>query len=204
MPFRRPPSLLLALLLAAFAAGCDSGDGGGIGVAIGGGEPNGTDVAFVRAMGPHQREAAAMADAARRRAARVELREVARSIAGDRASEAGTVAALARELRGRSPGTARMTRNRADLRQLRDPTSFDHRFMVMMIRNLEDGVAMAEEERDEGRDPRVKKLAEDVLESHKEDLEKLRRWLHTWYGESPVPGDEPDGGGGGAPSDPPV
>lgn len=200
---RRPPSLLALLLLAALAAGCGGGEELRLGLAADVGEPNATDVAFVRAMGPHQREAAAMAALARRRAGRVELRSIARKIATDRGVDALALRRLARDLRGRSAGGARMARDRADLRQLRDAVSFDHRFMEMMIRNLEDAVAMAQQERDLGSDGRVKRLAAEMLERQTRHLEALRRYLRTWYGESPVPGDR-DGGGGGAPTDPPL
>jgi uncharacterized protein (DUF305 family) len=191
---------LLLALAAAVAAGC--GGGGeqlGLDLAGGVGDPNATDVAFLRAMAPHQQEAAEMVALARRRAARMELREVARKIAADRGTETLKIRRLARELRGHAPGTAPLTRTRADIRQLRDAVSFDHRFMEMMIRNLEDAVAMAELEQDRGGDARVKRLARQVEESHERDLERLRRYLRTWYGEAPIPGDRDGGGGGGAP-----
>lgn len=203
MPCRRLPSFfVLALVVAAVPAGC--GDGGGaleLG-AVGRVDPNETDVAFVRALAPQRREAAEMARLGRKRAGRVELRQFARSFLrrGDQDLELGQ---LTREFAGRSPGRERMTRDRADPRRLRDAVSFDHSFMEMMIHSFEDAVAMAEVEQDRGRDPRVERLANSIRESGNRDLEALRRWLHTWYGESPVPGDR-DGGGGGAPTDPPV
>jgi uncharacterized protein (DUF305 family) len=86
-----------------------------------------------------------------------------------------------------------------DARRLRDAVSFDHEFMVQMIRAHEHAVAAAEVERDRGGDPNLKRLAGEVLEWRGKDLEQLRRWLHTWYGESDVPEEgppDPSGPGG--------
>jgi uncharacterized protein (DUF305 family) len=188
------------LACAAIAAGCGNDSGElGLDLAGGVGDPNATDIAFVRAMAVHQREAAELVALARRRAGRMELREIARKIAADRGTEVLRIRRLQRELRGHSPGTARMPRSRADVRQLREAVSFDLRFMEMMIRNLEDALAMAELEQDRGDDARVKRLASQVTEASKRDLERLRRYLRTWYGESPIPGDRDGGGGGGSP-----
>jgi uncharacterized protein (DUF305 family) len=192
--------LAIVLVCAAAAAtGCGGSGELGLDLAGGVGEPNATDVAFVRAMAVHQREAAELVALARRRAARTELREVARKIAADRGTEMLRIRRLERDLRGRSPGAVRMPRSRADVRELREAVSFDLRFMEMMIRNLEDALAMAELEQDRGDDPRVKRLAAQVMEASERDLERLRRYLRTWYGESPIPGDRDGGGGGGAP-----
>ncbi|MDQ3936251.1 MAG: DUF305 domain-containing protein, partial [Actinomycetota bacterium] len=94
---------------------------------------------------------------------------------------------------------------RIDPRRLREAVSFDHSFLRTMIRHHEGTIVMAELEQERGGDPRLKRLAGVIRASHKRDLEALRRYLHTWYGEGPAPGDEDDGGGGGGGSeDPPV
>ncbi|HEX8743470.1 MAG TPA: DUF305 domain-containing protein [Thermoleophilaceae bacterium] len=193
MALARLPSAALALLAIA-ATGCGGGDGLSLG-AVGGGEPNATDAAFVRAMVPHEDEAAAMAELGRDRALRRELRKIARAMASERRGDASELRELARGVDA-DPGAARMTRHPVDLRELRDAVSFDHRFMELTIRHLEEAVAMAEEEQDRGGDRRLKRMAGAILESHTRDLEALRRWLRTWYGEGALPG---DGGGGSAP-----
>lgn len=191
--------LPLAGLLIAVLCGCGGGDGDLLGVTGGpGSKPNATDAAFVRAMTPHQQEAITMADLARQKALRRELRKIAKQIARDRRSEADQLASLARDTE-ESAGDERVTRTPLDLRQLKDPVSFDHRFMELMIRNLEDAVASAEEEQDRGGDVRLKRFARELEESHTRDLEALRRWLRTWYGEGALPG---EGGGGGGSGDP--
>lgn len=214
MAVRRP--LLLLLLLAAVAAGCGEGDRGFGIVAAATADPNATDAAFARAIVPHEREALALAQVARKRALRRELRAIARTMLArppDRIRElAGIAAELERD--GVRPTGASMNRRPADARGLRDAVSLDFRFMELMIRHLEGAVAMAEEEQDRGGHPRLKHLAGELMETHERELEALRRWLRTWYGEGVLPGEGGGGGGGGerpapdgdggAPTDPPL
>lgn len=194
MPVRRALSILLVLPL--LAAGC-GGDGGALGVlADPTDEPNATDAAFAQAMVPHQREGLAMARLARERAMRKELRRIARDMLAPRGREIRRLSALGAELarEGVRPARGAMSRHRADIRQLRAAVSFDLRFMELMIRHHEEAIAMAEEEQDRGGDGRLKHLAGEILATHERELEKLRRWLNTWYGEGVLPG---EGGGGG-------
>ena len=199
---RRAP-LVLVLLLTAALAGC-GGDGGALNV-LGGAarpEPNATDAAFARAMTPHERETLAMAGLARTRAMRRELRKVARSMLANRPNVIRRLEAGGLELQRegvRAPRGA-MTRKPADLGALRNAVSFDQRFMELMIRHLESAIAMAEEEQDRGGHQGLSRLATEILESHERELETLRRYLNTWYGEGIQPG---EGGGGGEGEGPP-
>lgn len=197
---RRLLTLAAVTLAAAAAAGC-GGDGlGGFGpLGGGGGKPNETDAAFVRAMVPHSQEAVTMARIARKRALRKELRKIAKEITGTRGDDVRQLNELAQRIELPPPrrNGARMTRRPVDPKALRDPVSFDHRFLQLMIRHHEDATAMAEEEQDRGGDVALRRLAGRLLESHKEELEKLRRWLNTWYGEGVLPGDGGGGPGGG-------
>ena len=185
----------LALIAACLAvAGCGDGSGG---AALGPGgverhEPNATDAAFVRAMVPHQSAGVAMARVAERRAKRTELRSIGGEIA-DR--QAPTIERL-RELTPAVPPAAGAAWKPApvDVRRLRDPVSFDFEFMTGMIRHHEDSIALAEVEQDRGGDDRIKRVAKEIFESQKRELEKLRRYLRTWYGT-----DGSEGPGGSAP-----
>lgn len=199
MTLGRLPTLAAVLVVAAVTAGCGGGDLGGLGPLGGGGEPNETDTAFVRAMGPHSEEAVAMARIARKRALRKELRKIAKEIIGTRGEDTDRIRALAARVELPPPrrGGARMTRTPVDPKALRNPVSFDHRFLELMIRHHEEATAMAEEEQDRGGDVALKRLAGELLESHERELEKLRRWLHTWYGEGVLPGEGGGGPGGG-------
>lgn len=196
MPSRRALSILLVLPL--LAAGC-GGDGGALGVlADPTDEPNATDAAFAQAMVPHQRDGLAMARLGRERAMRRELRRIGREMIPPRGREIRRLSALAAELQreGVRPGRGAMTRRPANPRDLKRAVSFDLRFMELVIRHHEDAISMAEEEQDRGGDGRLKKLAGEIQAVHERELEKLRRWLNTWYGEGILPGGGGGGGGG--------
>jgi uncharacterized protein (DUF305 family) len=213
---------VLVLLLAAVIGGCGGDDGGGFGVLDRvSSDPNATDAAFARAIVPHEREALALARVGRKRALRRELRAISKKMLGPTAARIPDLEAIAAELEreGVRPGGAEMNRRRTDARELGDAVSLDFRFMELMIRHLESAIAMAEEEQDRGGHPRLKRLAGELMEAHERELEALRRWLRTWYGEGVLPGEggggggggegepqpapDPDGGGG-SPSDPPL
>jgi hypothetical protein len=84
--------------------------------------------------------------------------------------------------------------------------SFDHEFMVSLILQHEYAMAAAAVERRRGGDERIKALADEIYDSSRKDLAKLRSWLRTWYGDDtlrgvprgPAPAPTPGGGGGGA------
>jgi uncharacterized protein (DUF305 family) len=180
--------------MVAVLAGCGDGSGG---AALGPGgverhEPNAVDAAFVRAMVPHQTAGVAIARTAGRRAKRTELRALGDEIAERQAPTIG-------RLRDLTPGVSPRTREvpkpaPIDPRGLRDPVSFDHQFMTTMIRHHEDAIALAELQQDRGGDDRIKRVAKEIFESQKRELEKLKRFLRTWYGT-----DGYEGPGGAAP-----
>ena len=196
VPLWRVLSTLVVIAL--LAAGCGGGDGGPLGVLSERSEPNRTDAAFAHAMVPHQKEGLAMAELARQRALRKELRKIAKTMLGPRRHEIRRLAPLGAELvrEGLRPERGAMNRRPVDIDDLRRATSFDQRFMELMIRHHEDAIAMAEEEQDRGGDPRLKRLAGEILKTHERELEALRRWLRTWYGEGVMPGEGGGGGGG--------
>lgn len=190
-PLRAATALACALAVA--TAGCGGGEGANP-LSLEPVEPNATDAAFVRAMVPHQQKGVAIAEIAQRRAKRAELR----GIGGEIADEQEPTIARLRSLDPELPSPSRRSGAGIggdpapiDPDRLRDPVSFDREFLGMMIRHHEDTLGMAEEELDRGGDGRLKRLAREIYDSQKRELEKLRRWLRTWYG---IEGPEGPGG----------
>ena len=200
--------LLPALLAAASLTGC-----GGVGDKLVGqaDDPvNSTDAAFVRAMVEHQRAVGTIARLGTKKALREELRAIAKDTLGRHGQNARDLDWLARALRGRRiplhTAYIREGPPRFNARGLRNAVSFDHEFMVSLILQYEYAVRAADVERRRGGDERIKALAEDIHESSRKDLARLRHWLRTWYGDDtlrgvprgPAPAPSPGGGGGGA------
>lgn len=187
------------LLVLVLLAGCGGGDGGGLFTASGGpgSDPKPADAEFARTMVENDKRVGELVALARKRAMRRELRKIARSTIERQRTELPAFVEAATDLAdsgvrpaGRNPVPAGV-----DARKLRAAVSFDHEFMTMAIRAHEHALAAAEVELDRGGDPKLRRLARQVFDSRSRDLEQLRRWLHTWYGEGTYPGD--DGGGGG-------
>ena len=60
----------------------------------------------------------------------------------------------------------------------------DRDFMMMMIPHHRSAMDMAKIELQRGKRPEVKALAKDVITSQGGEIEKMTRWLKSWYGAS--------------------
>ena len=192
-----------ALLTTAALAGCAGGDDETFGGAWKD-KPNATDAAFARAMVPHQRATGEIARIGSRKALREELRALAKETVARNGPELQRLTPLAAELRRRrvSPlGSGISEPPPADPRALRAAVSIDHEFLRRMIQQHQYAIAASAAERARGGDSRLKVLAAAIHESSVRDLQKLKRWLRTWYGgdTQPPPAPPPGGGGGNSP-----
>jgi uncharacterized protein (DUF305 family) len=157
----------------------------------------------------HERAVGSIAQLGREKAMRVELREIARKRLAQHGSNVSSLNVFEGALRGRRvpPLGARTRRGppRYDPRGLARAVSFDHEFLVRMIEQEEYAVAAAAVERDRGGDWRVKALADEMSHDSEQNLIRLKKWLHTWYGGQTQPGPAPgppNGGGGGGSATP--
>jgi uncharacterized protein (DUF305 family) len=201
--------LVPALLATVSLAGCGGADGGGL---LGLGKKdsmNATDASFVRAMLAQERAVGSIARLGRKKAMRVELRGIARDRLARHGSNLNALGWFEGALRGRrvTPLGARARGGppRYDPRGLAGAVSFDHEFLVRMIEQEEYALAAATVERDRGSDWRLKALAKEMAHSSEQNLIRLRKWLHTWYGGQTQPGPAPgppNGGGGGGSATP--
>jgi uncharacterized protein (DUF305 family) len=196
-------ALLIVPLVLVALTGC-GGVGGMLGESDWGG-PNATDAAFVRGMAAHERAMDSIAGLGRRKAMRVELREIAAAAQSrDEPSvlELERFRTMLRRQRVSPVGSQiRAEPPPFDARTLRDAVSFDHDFLVHMIQQRQYAMTAAAAERDHGGDARLRAIARMIYKSSSQDLLKLRKWLHTWYGGDVQPGlppGPPPGGGGGS------
>jgi uncharacterized protein (DUF305 family) len=55
----------------------------------------------------------------------------------------------------------------------------DHDFAAMMIPHHQGGIDMAKLELQCGKDPEMRKLAENIIAAQKKEIEQMRAWLKT-------------------------
>ena len=176
-------SLTMTLLaVAAFLAGCGGDDGES--EASG----NGTDRAFARAMVPHHEGAVEMARLAERRGERGELKRLAREIIASQRREIAALRRVDRQLAGDGVKSGRlavperlrgMDHNTVFLEQA---AQFDREFISMMVPHHEGAIRMSRAELRSGEDPRLRRLAREIIAAQEREIRQMRRWSKRWYG----------------------
>jgi uncharacterized protein (DUF305 family) len=170
-------------------------------------KPNAADATFLRSMTEHEEASVGITRLAQRRALRLELRGIARTMTSEQHANLSGLGSLAQRVAGRGarpPATSRApSAAMLDLARVKDATSFDYEFMRTMIERNQAAIAIARNELSFGSDPEVKRLAAAVASSRKKELERLRAWLHLWYGGGIQPGAPPLKPPSPAPGSPP-
>jgi uncharacterized protein (DUF305 family) len=182
--------LLLAAAAAASLTSCSSGDSPF--AALGGARhaPNAADAAFLRSMTEHEEVTLGITRLSQHRALRKELRGIAHTMTTEQQEDLRALGRLAQGLpsRGVRPPTRSPSSATLDLARVKDAASFDHEFMRTMIERNQAAIAIAHDEATFGSDADVKRLAGAIASSRKKELERLRTWLHRWYGGDIQPG----------------
>jgi len=186
------PRLGPALLVAAAVASLASCDDGGSPLALGGQRhaPNGADAAFVRSMSSHEKGALGITRLAQRRAHRLELRRIARTMTTEEDANVRELSRLGQGLVNTAAGPPSSAA--VNLARVKDATSFDYEFMRTMIEQNRIAITIARREVSAGGDPELKRLAGEIASSREKELEQLQAWLHLWYGRiQPAPSPAP-------------
>jgi uncharacterized protein (DUF305 family) len=191
-PARRALSTAAAVLLLALSIGIaaccgDETDGRG----------NAADAAFAADMAVHHEGAIEMAQLAVERGERDEIQQLAQDIIAAQEAEIETMERLRAELPEpdeadrRSPGEMGME---MDAAMLEDAKPFDKAFIEMMVPHHEGAIDMAEELRAEGEHPELQAMAADIISSQRAEIDQMREWYETSYGELPATDGDPHGG----------
>ena len=158
------------------------------------------DQRFIDMMVPHHEAAIAMAEIARSRATRPELRALAEEIIDAQSAEIGQLRAWRASwfgspetppmeampmLPGVRMGGELMIGDRMDMRddveQLRSAEPFDQAFIDAMIQHHQSAIdaarsALVRSARDE-----ILRLAEAIIEAQSREIDQLRAWRGDWY-----------------------
>ena len=150
-----------------------------------------TDRAFASQMVPHHEGAIEMAEFARQRAEHPELKRLATRIIGAQRAEIGVLRPIEAALeRADVPvgelGLDEHDLNTAgDIHTLEESDQFDRSFIEMMIPHHESAVRMATVELRSGKNPRLRRLADAIIEAQRREIDQMKDWFMAWYGEEP-------------------
>ena len=73
-------------------------------------------------------------------------------------------------------------------------SSYDQRFIDMMIPHHESAIMMAKDALEHANKPELRKMANDVISSQQKEIDQMKEWRAKWYGEG-RPGEMADAGG---------
>jgi uncharacterized protein (DUF305 family) len=168
---------------------------------------NGADRAFAIAMIPHHRSAVEMAEVAKERSDRDEIKQLADAIIATQNAEIHQLAAVEQTLEdiGVEPGDLGVADHEMgmddDVSMLEDAKPFDREFIDMMIAHHQGAIRMARAEQERGENRELKDLAVAIVDAQAKEIDDMNTWRVEWFGEmSPaggVPSDDDSGGHGG-------
>jgi len=192
-----------ALALAMLVAACgedDTGSGGGSSAS-----GNGVDRGFAAAMIPHHRSAVEMAEIAKERTDRSDIRQLAGAIVTTQKAEIEQLTALDQDLEdaGVEAGDLGVAQHEMgmddDASMLEDAKPFDREFIDVMIAHHQGAIRMARAELENGQNRQLKALAEAIVDAQAKEIDQMNTWRVEWFGAiSPaggVPTEEESGSG---------
>lgn len=177
-------AVLALIALAAVASGCDDGDDSRT-------AGNETDAAFIADMTAHHEGAIEMARIAQYRAEHREIRDLADDIIAAQEGEISAMKAIRDAMHdmgehggghlGMSESEMGMDMDAADLEPAKP---FDRAFIDAMVPHHEGAVAMAKRLLESGEQPRLRNMAQDIVDAQTKEIAQMREWRKDWYGST--------------------
>ena len=147
-----------------------------------------SDRRFIDAMVPHHEGAIDMSRVAHNHAEHPEIERLADNIIATQRAEIEELESIKREEFGaaRVPEQMNMGQMESmgmmmDPGDLADQNPFDKAFIDSMIPHHASAIEMAEVAREETDNPRVEKLATNIVEAQKREISHMKQWRERWY-----------------------
>jgi len=70
-----------------------------------------------------------------------------------------------------------------DPQELAGEEPFDRAFIDAMIPHHRSAIEMARVAREQTENPRIRRLAEDIIREQQREIEQMQRWREEWYSE---------------------
>jgi uncharacterized protein (DUF305 family) len=181
MKFARTVPPALAVAGALLAASCGSNSSATDSRSSGPGKP--VDRAFVAQMIPHHRSAVQMAKIAQRRGQSAFVKQLADAIVRTQTEEIAVMHAEDQRLQraGIKKGSLgvpdHMMGMNGDVASLKTAKHFDRAFLQMMIPHHQGAIVMAKAELAKGKDPTLKRLAQNIITAQQREIRQMRKHL---------------------------
>jgi uncharacterized protein (DUF305 family) len=150
-----------------------------------------SDERFIDAMVPHHQGAIAMAEVALENAQHEEIKDLSRNIVSTQRAEIEELKSIKKEEFGTSNVPMEMSQEQMqgmgmmmDPQELARSEPFDRAFIDAMIPHHQSAIEMAKVAYEKSENPRIKKLAENIVGAQQTEIEQMKRWREQWYPES--------------------
>jgi uncharacterized protein (DUF305 family) len=194
---------IFGLTLTVLVAACGEDETSSSGSASQNASGNDIDRAFATAMIPHHRSAVDMAEIAKERSRRSEIKQLADAIITTQNAEIEQLTARDQELAdaGVEAGDLGVAEHEMgmdeDASMLEDAKPFDREFIDMMIPHHQGAIRMARVELETGQNAELKQLAEAIVDAQAKEIDEMNTWRVEWFGGvSPAGGVPPEEDGG--------
>jgi len=149
-----------------------------------------SDERFIDAMVPHHQGAIAMAEVALKNAQHEKIKDLSRNIVSTQRAEIEELKSIKKEEFGTSNVPMEMSQEQMrgmgmmmDPQELACSEPFDRAFIDAMIPHHQSAIEMAKVAYEKSENPRIKKLAENIVSGQQAEIEQMKRWREQWYPE---------------------
>jgi uncharacterized protein (DUF305 family) len=147
-----------------------------------------SDERFIDSMVPHHQGAIEMAEVALENAEHEEIKELSRNIISSQQAEIEELKSIKKEEFGTSQVPMEMSQEQMrsmgmmmDPQNLANKEPFDKAFIDAMIPHHQSAIEMAQVALKKSENPRIKELAENIVNAQKREIEQMKQWRKEWY-----------------------